>query len=620
MKNMKYILLIAFASVFMISSCTDDDFLERYPLDAMSDATYFSQTSDLESYMNGMYGGIIRKQAGNKWTKLENGSDNLVTSNPASILMRQSVSGVAPVKDDNWNDRYDYIRKVNYFIQNAYKVSRSTAAQHYIGEGYFARAWVYFNLLKKYGGVPYIDKVLNVDSEELYRTRDQRNIVAEKIIQDLDSAIENLSYKGIGEAVAGRINKEAALVLKTRVGLFEGSWEYYHDKKSTKFKVSGSDGTEFLKAAVDAGQKLINYQGNKIFIGSSQKEYQDYFNQMDYSTINGAFLYKAYSQSLGIVQLWYRASAEGCDCGLTKSCIDAYLMKDGKPSGVSSIVNDDTKMDALVSNKDPRLGQTIYNPAKGQFSNFWDYLHAYNSSYPGLIITQQRQPSYSGYRVWKGIVFASSELDNGETDDLIVRYEEALLNFAEAKAILGTITQADLDKSVNVIRSRVNMPAMDLGIVNSWAYTYTKKDGYDPTAPNVLNEIRRERRVELVLEGFRYDDLRRWALLEDVFNGRKPVGAHLQEFMDYWNNGKNLISEGFEFSDTTSVKLVIGTNVDTINGYINPFFKNADFKATSGMGYYIDPERDYLNPIPTEEITLYKDKGGVSLEQNPGWF
>ncbi|MCX6013450.1 MAG: RagB/SusD family nutrient uptake outer membrane protein, partial [Chloroflexi bacterium] len=410
--------------------------------------------------------------------------------------MQHSNTGLAPVTDATWNNAYDNIRKTNYFLQNAYRVPSSIAARHYIGEGYFTRAWTYFSLLQRYGDVPFIDKVLNVDSKELYRTRDPRDFVAGKIIQDLDSAIANLSWKGTGEAVAGRINKEAALVLKSRVALFEGSWEYYHGRKGTPFKVDGNNGAKFLEAAVAAGDILIAYQGNKIFKGPAGKEYQNYFIQLDYSTVNGAFLYKAYSQSLGIINLWYRQSVQGCDCGLTKSCIDAYLMKDGKPAGVSSIINDDKKMDALAANKDPRLGQTIFYPAKGPLSSFWSDNAESGNRYPGLIQTQQRSPSYSGYRVWKGIVFDITERDNGQTDDLIIRYEEALLNYAEAKAILGTITQTDLDKSINVIRSRVSMTAMNLATINSWTFAYNKRDGYDPTASNILNEIRRERRVE----------------------------------------------------------------------------------------------------------------------------
>ena len=278
-------------------------------------------------------------------------------------------------------------------------------------------------------------------------------------------------------------------------------------------------------------------------------------------------------------------------------------------------------MNSLAENKDPRLAQTIWVPQKGRF---YDYLptipNAYKTKYPGLIQNQQRNPCYSGYRIWKGVSFDAAEFDNGEVDDLIIRYEEGLLNFAEAKAILGTITQDDLNKSVNYIRARVGMPGMNLSEINSWNITYKKQEGYDTGAPNIVNEIRRERRVELMLEGFRLADIKRWAMFDDVFNGWKPVGAHAQEYLDYWNDAEKVLADGFDWKKPEEVILTQGNNFDVIDGWINPLYKNADFKANSGRGYYIDPDRDYLSSIPRSEILLYKEKAGVTLEQNPGWY
>lgn len=476
-------------------------------------------------------------------------------------------------------------------------------------------------MLQTFGGVPYISKVLNVDSEELYTPRSSRKEIAEKIVADLDSAILYCDWKGEGEASAGRINKEAALVMQSRVALYEGSWEFYHGKKGSKFQVQGSDGSVFLKKGIEAGEQLIEKYGSNIYRGSSGNEYFDYFNQSDYEKIQGAFLYKVYSRSLGIINNWGRSYAEGVNAGLTKSAIDAYVMSDGKPVEVSRVTLDNQTMNELCTKKDPRLSQTIWYPAKGRF---FDYLgavdHAYKTSYPGLIISQQRNPAYTGFRIWKGTSFDPEEIDNGEVDDLILRYEEGLLNYVEAKAILGLVTQDDLDKTINVIRSRVNMPSMSLSEVNGWSIDYDKRNGYDPSAPNVVNEIRRERRVELMLEGLRFMDIKRWAMLDDVFNGWKPVGAYAQEYVDYWNNPERLAEDGFDWKSPEEVKLEKGINYDTIGDYINPFFKHADFQPNSGRGYYVNPDRDYLSSIPREEITLYKNKGNVTLEQNPGWF
>lgn len=619
--KMKYIsIMTMFASVSLLSGCSD--FLEKYPQDAMSDQDYFTKDTDLEYYMNGLYDGILRSANSLKWSNLNTANDDWAGNTPSTTLMQHSTSGLASETSDTWNNAYDYIRKVNYFLENAYRVpNMGKIGKHYLGEGYYCRAVKYFDLLQTFGGVPYISKVLNVDSEELYTPRSSRKEIAEKIIADLDSAILYCDWKGEGEASAGRINKEAALVMQSRVALYEGSWEYYHGKKGSKFQVQGSDGSEFLKKGIEAGEQLIEKYGSNIYRGSSENEYFDYFNQSDYEKIQGAFLYKVYSRSLGIINNWGRSYAEGVDAGLTKSAIDAYVMSDGKPIEVSSVILDNQTMNELCLKKDPRLSQTIWYPAKGRFIDYLGTVdHAYKTSYPGLIMNQQRRPAYTGFRIWKGTSFDPAEIDNGEVDDLILRYEEVLLNYVETKAILGLVTQDDLDKTINVIRSRVNLPNMSLSEVNGWNIDYDKRNGYDPSAPNIVNEIRRERRVELMLEGLRFMDIKRWAMLDDVFNGWKPVGAYAQEYVDYWNNPDRLAADGFDWKSPEEVKLEKGINYDTIGDYINPFFKHADFQPNSGRGYYVDPDRDYLSSIPREEITLYKNKGNVTLEQNPGWF
>lgn len=619
--KMKYISIMAiFASVSLLSGCSD--FLEKYPQDAMSDQDYFTKDTDLEYYMNGLYDGILRDPGSFRWSNLNTANDDWAGNTPSTTLMQHSTSGLASETNDTWNKAYDYIRRVNYFLENAYRVpNMGKIGKHYLGEGYYCRAVKYFDLLQTFGGVPYISKVLNVDSEELYTPRSSRKEIAEKIIADLDSAILYCDWKGEGEASAGRINKEAALVMQSRVALYEGSWEYYHGKKGSKFQVQGSDGSEFLKKGIEAGEQLIEKYGSNIYRGSSENEYFDYFNQSDYEKIQGAFLYKVYSRSLGIINNWGRSYAEGVDAGLTKSAIDAYVMSDGKPIEVSSVILDNQTMNELCLKKDPRLSQTIWYPAKGRFIDYLGTVdHAYKTSYPGLIMNQQRRPAYTGFRIWKGTSFDPAEIDNGEVDDLILRYEEVLLNYVETKAILGLVTQDDLDKTINVIRSRVNLPNMSLSEVNGWNIDYDKRNGYDPSAPNIVNEIRRERRVELMLEGLRFMDIKRWAMLDDVFNGWKPVGAYAQEYVDYWNNPDRLAADGFDWKSPEEVKLEKGINYDTIGDYINPFFKHADFQPNSGRGYYVNPDRDYLSSIPREEITLYKNKGNVTLEQNPGWF
>lgn len=615
--------IIGILTLLNLTSCYD--FLDRYPQDAMNDKSFFTNEKDLEYYMNSLYNTHLIRDISSylRWQNIGIADDDIISNNPspASALMQHSNSGVASENNDNWKNSYEYLNKVNYFIENAKRVPNLTnIGKHYYGEGFYCRAFKYFNMLRSFGGVPYINKPLGTTSPELYTPRSSREVLVEKIIADLDSAVYYLHWKGTGEAKPGRINKDAALVLMTRVGLYEGSWEYYHGLKNSKFQASNPKTDIFLNKAVEAGNMLIEKHGNNLFKGSENNEYFEYFNQKEYENVAGAFLYKSYSRANSVIQKWMRSYAEGAG-GITRSAVDAYLMKDGKPSQISSISYDPKLMNSLADNKDPRLSQTIWSPNKGRFFDFYPtVVGGYRTSYPGLIKNQQSYPCHSGYRIWKGSSFDADEFDNGECDDLIIRYEEGLLNFAEAKAILGELTQTDLDNSINYIRARVGMPNMVLSDINGWDVEYTTQNGFDPSAPNIINEIRRERRVELILEGFRLDDIKRWALLEEVFNGVKPQGAHAQEFLDYWNDAEKVLADGFKWKTPEEVTLTLGKDFDVLDGWINPFFQNSDFKPTSGRGYYLDGNRDYLTSIPRSEIILYKDKAGIDLVQNPGWY
>jgi hypothetical protein len=621
MKDMKRIIaytIVITGLIFSITAC-NDDILDKYPEDAMSDATFFTKASDFKTYVNSLYNNVLG--ASHIVSSGENGTDNFLMESPGSNEMQHSSSGVANETNSTWNNRYSYIRQVNYVLASKDKLeSRDAEADQYIGEAHFIRAWHYFSLLQAFGGVPYIDKVLETDSEELFKTRDSRNFIAAKIMADLDSAIALMDWKNEGYATAPRINKESALAMKTRVGLFEGSWEYYHGRENTVFKADGSTGTDFLNDAVEAGDMLIAYQGANIYKGRTGWEYYDLFNQQDYSTTAGAFLYKHMDYVLGVYGN-HGLGAGSYYGGLTKSAVYNYLMADGKPEGVSDLDYDYTQLANLIENRDPRMDQTLYSPARG---NFEDYANQFQT----VAENQTKGPymdlinSYTGrggYKVFKGMRDHYIDKWGDNQDELMIRYAEALLNFAEAKAILGTITQSDIDNSINVIRDRVGMVHLDMAEANAWSVTYSVSEGYDPTASNILNEIRRERRVELILENFRREDLKRWAIYEDVVNGYKPVGAYYQEFEDFWNDDELVLAAGYAQSQLAALKLYPGNNVDVTGEFINTLFKNADF-TEAGRGYYIDPNRDYLDAIPKQEIDFYEVEGGVTLEQNPGWF
>ena len=624
---MKYINFYK-ANLLLLLMCVawscNDDFLDLAPEDAVSDATFFTKASDFQNFANGLYGNVIRQVRQDQiFYVLESNSDNIVGQAPFGDIQERNNTSVADQTSNIWNNNYSYIRSVNYMLGNQDKLATSDAtSDHYIGEGYFMRAMFYFNLLQNFGGVPYIDEALTTDSEDLYKPRESRDFIATKILEDLDLAIAKLQWKGSGPAVTGRINKEAALHLKTRVGLYEGSWEYYHGNKSTPFAVSGSDGSTFLNAAVDAGNMLIDHQGNTIYKGPTGDEYSRLFNNDDGGSLPGVFLYRDYNVGLGVAGNRPRGFGTG-QSSLTKSAVDNYLMSDGLPQEISTVTAsvDVADQTSVINSRDPRLRQTLYAPDRGQRQDFFGSLEISIEGMQGIYRPASFQSNIStGYYILKGSPLTTATLDLNDIDDIIFRYGEALLNFAEAKAILGTISQADIDKTINVLRDRVGAPNMDLGVVAGWGISYSEIDGYDPGAANIVNEIRRERRVELMIEGFRNDDLKRWAIYEDVINGYVPVSAYYQELVDFYNIDQNLIDAGYSTGLWEQVRYVEGANSGQINGYLTPLWENPDFNSAGSEGYYIEPGRDYLKSIPQVEIDLYEQKAGVELTQNPGWI
>lgn len=594
-------------------------FLERQPEDSLALNTFFNTSEDLRVYANGLYNATMPYydfQSGSSVANggLDVGSDVMMNSTPTASLLQRSATGIAPSVSATWNNTYDNIRTVNIMLQNYPKVaSRNVNANQYIGEGYFFRAWHYYSLLRNFGGVPFIDKPLVTTDPELYKAKSPRNELASFIIKDLDSAIANLSLKGVGPAGAGRINKEAALTMKARVALFEGSWEYYHGKNSTPFAVSGKDGKDFLQLVEPTVRQLITTQGTNIYRagGVFNEPYNQLFAITNGESAAGVFWYRVYDTKLLTANSHDFYSKITVGPWFTDRLINMYLDKNGLPQSMSALSFQN--LNDKGQNLEPRFRQTVWTPDRGV-----------ENKLPGRTAGSDvplRYPTVNnggfGYRQWKGAILnRPNEYRAGETDDILIRYEEALLAMAEAKAILGTITQADLDVTVNVIRGRVNTPAMNLATVNGWSVTYAKAQGFDPTESRIVNEVRRERTIEFANEGFRLNDLKRWAVYVDALTGYKPRGARLQEFLDYFNTASNLTADGCN-NCLTDPTLRPNDNVQAdANGLINPYFKSVDFNA-SGNGYFIN-QRDYLQAIPTGQIDLYK-LNNVVIPQNPGW-
>lgn len=583
----RYISFLSAFGLLFFWSCSKD-FLERYPLDELSPQAYFKTANDLKLYANRFYPLIPAHSGyggGTFWT--DKNSDNLV---PGPFDIRLSGTRTVPSSGGGWE--WGDIRQANYFLDHCSEATDDPAnIKVYIAEVKFFKALLYFDKVKTFGDVPWINKALNTTSAELFAPRDSRKAVVDSIITCLDSAIVNL--KPISQTEPFRINRESAILMKARICLYEGTWEKYH--KNTPFGVTGEDGTGFLQLAANAADQLMSMGTLSLYKGPAGKEYWSLFNKLDYTGNPEVLLWKKYDVALGIVNRVssYLSGAAG-DIGINKSLIDSYLCTDGKPVSVSPEFMGYNSVSEEAMNRDPRLAQSIF--LKGYPQTINSPGGAADTSYtkPNIDRTSQFRAT-TGYCIYKGVDPEFSQQNStsgGWMGSIVMRYSEALLILAEAKAELGTITQADVDKTINVLRDRVGMIHLDISSITTdpnWDY---------PTLTPVINEIRRERRVELAFEALRWDDLARWRA-HHLITGIRPrgckyIGSDLEgTYADYLGNPT----------------IVLGQNlfVDA-DGFIDPY------KAALPAGYGFNPARDYLSPIPSDEITL-----NDNLLQNPGW-
>jgi hypothetical protein len=485
-----------------------------------------------------------------------------------------------PASDGGWS--WENIRSVNIFL-SSYQKCESPLSQYntYVGEAMFFKAYFYFELLEKFGDIPWYSDPLEMNSKELYNPRTPRNIVADSILLLLDDAIGRLEPKA--SATPFRVTKEVALLFKSRVALYEGTWEKYHS--GTPFGVSDANPKKYLLAAANAVDTLMEMATCDIYsTGQPSKDYVNLFNRNDYSDISEVMLWKKFDMNLEMGHSAYLTTYNGHGTGLSKSLVDSYLCTDGLPISSSALYKGDLTYIMATKNRDPRLAESIFLPGDPVTTRDGVVLSTFVK--PGL----DQSSTYvntTGYQIEKGhrpVKNSDANFNDSDNGSIIFRYAEALLNYAEAKAELGIISQNDIDISINKLRDRVGMPPMELNEIRTW---HDPKWNFPSLSP-VINEIRRERRVELACEGYRFNDLMRWAA-GSLITGKRPLGA--------------------KFVGANWPDMVIGENI-YINpdGYIDPYQKSLP------GGWKFDPQRDYLSPIPINELTLNKN-----LTQNPGW-
>jgi hypothetical protein len=575
---MKKITYLAFAALLSLSSCSKeflkDGFLDKEPLDQLSDPEFWSSENNVRTYTYGFYASYFKGYGkNNTWGNYFSGqslNDDFAPLKPSEFTLNVPTtgggwSGTPSNNPTSASTPFGRIRKANHFIASVPVANMAEEAKnHWVGVGRFFRGLEYANFVNTFGDVPYIDKVLSETDPELYRARDSRTFVMDKVLEDFEFAAANVrANDGTAKLT---VNRYVVLAYMSRVFLFEGTWQKYHNIDQDRAK-------KYLEASKWAAEEII-----KSGLFNVSGDYRAVFSSLDLSTNPEIIMFKKYEAGLLTHALMSNNNREP-QSGISKDAIENYLAADGLPIAISAVYQGDKGIANVVANRDGRMKGTVVPELR---------LQGIQSNY-----------SSSGYATLKFLNEQYKDDQMGTsyvntTDAPIVRYGEVLVNYAEASAELGQLTQEVLDKSINKLRARtgVNLPKLEVignqPAVAGKVYDDPKRD---QSVSSLIWEIRRERRSELIFEGFRLDDLRRWKKLEYADTELNPainMGAYVDK------------------SKYTADQLkTITLNAE---GYIIP-------SPVAGRKV---ADKYYLEPLPMDQIALYKNYG-VELKQNPGW-
>lgn len=538
-----------------LSSC-EDDFLDRQPLDAITDVTFWKTQEQLVLAVNGTYAAL----KGKNFADMENLGDNTIYP-PRSDY--QSISSgnfdfTSGTLNSEWTAQYDGIRRCNHFLENYTKaegVVDPKILNQYVGEVRFMRAFLYSYLSFFFGDVPMITKTLNIGDPEIYGERTPRAEVVDFILNELEAAAQGLpvSYNAANQ---GRITKGAALGWKARVALFYGRYDVAEaaakavmDLGVYRLYSNGNPATSYNELFTDAGKQAAG-KNKETILARLHMENVAMHNM---------------SRETQVPDQTSRFSP-------TKSLVDAYLASDGLPIGISPLYSEASYED-IFRNRDPRMTQTILAPGSkwgGKDDGDQDDKPNDIFTLPKFNADKKGSVTGTGFYFTKYVDVPAVGTYNKDDNDIhLLRYAEVLLTYAEARLEQGTLTQHDLDITINKLRERVGMVPMIMAALAA--------HGMD-----LREEVRRERRVELAREGQRYFDILRWKqgqlLAQDVKGVKKSL-------IPSW-------SQTYVASFPTDE-----------NGYL-----------IINTGRRFEESKNYLWPVPFNQL-----QQNPALKQNPDW-
>ena len=599
MKNFnKYIVGVALATL-SLGGCKKD-FLNRQPQTSIGSDNFFNNEQDLKLYITNLY-----NFAGVGIFNDDRATDNAATTGNVEIKTMMVGNPGPSTITGGWD--WGQLRSANYFLDNFRKAALGTEVlNHYEGLARFFRAQFYVAKLKRYSDIPFYDKTIGTnDNELLMKSRDPRAAVVDKIMEDYAFAAQHVRET----AETGAINRAIVKAYSAKFALYEGTYRRYHSELNL-----ASTAPQFLQIARDLSRDIMISAKYRLYsTGNPAQDYMNLFIQPNLLN-NPEVLLAVYNESGIRNSGWSETVFGNYEVSPAKDLLQDYLMKDGsyytnQPGYATfSFVQE-------FQNRDPRLSQTYAYPG-------FNLANVRTYSQGGGLYVQQLAKNFTGYHQVKGFVNDPATAAMQTVDVPILRYAEVLLTFAESKAELGELTQSDLDQSINLIRTRAGMPAMPLNptidpVQNA---RYANVAGAQKAA---LLEIRRERRIEMALEGYRFDDLMRWnagKLLEKeqegiYFSGlgkHDLTGDNVPDIILLANNEsvpavkeKNSLGKDFIYYRTGTIGQDAGV-----------FLKNGTsgtVQTIADNGIFLEPKY-YYRPIPQSQVLL-----NPNLKQIFGW-
>ena len=656
-----------------VTSCSD--FLDRPPLDQVPPSSYYLTADQLGTFPINYYTSIFPNNSG--WwagvATFDNGTDNQAARSGNASMFLQDQWKVPTSGGINMNN----IRNVNKFInENEPKIAEGKVSgdadliKQYMGEAYFVRAMLYYDKLQTYGDFPILLTELKVEDDLVTPNKRQpRNLVARQILSDMDKAIERLQ---VDFAKRVRINKYAALAMKSRMALFEATFEKYHrgtgrvpgdanwpgkNKEWNKnFTINQDDEVNFfLDQAIDAAKKVCDavplrtqnsHVMNPSVVGlyNGWNAYYDMFASPDLSKYPEVLLWRQFNSDINVAHLTSNKLRGGAATGWTRGLVESFLMKNGLPIyATGSGYHGDTTVDLAKTDRDERLQLFMFGEsdvlgidkasidlANKKLAPGATPLSKILFNVAGLFATDEASRDVTGYRQRKFYNY-NPDMQLGQTfsdvdGQIIIRVEEAMLNYIEASYLRTGSLDATATGYWTALRARAGITApisttiaaTDMSKeadVNRPSYDWAAFSAGHPVDAT-LYSIRRERRSEFAGEGLRNDDLIRWAALDQVKN-------YQIEGINFWDQ----TYQNPSFVNDKGVSLIVADggekatmSAKELTKYIRPY----QIQKTNNILYngYTFYQAHYLSPFSYQEMQLCSPDGNAensNLYQNIYW-